>query len=266
MGIFQTIGKSCVQTIKFSRIILIMFGYFLVFGLLMLPFAGEDATAGLGETNPIGILISIIGMFVLVFIQGGALSAVRDFIKTGSFKMSDLIENGKKYYTRLLSYVGLILGATIVIMVIIAVIIAGILAVSNNIFTQVIVGALLTAAAITAMIFFLYPIYIIVAEDTGPIAALKKGLEISKNNFWQTLLLMLILFIGLFLASFLIGFLLIGISAFLPNIVGRIITIIISSVLQSAFTMLIMVVIMNYYLSLTTGAGKQEPQAPTTAS
>jgi ABC-type proline/glycine betaine transport system permease subunit len=107
-----------------------------------------------------------------------------------------------------------------------------------------------TAAAIIAITLLIYPIYIIVAEDIGPFAALKKGVSAAKENFWKTLGLFALLLVISLLISLVIGFIVGLITVpFGPNI-SQVVIAIVNAAVQSYIPIVMMIAFMSFYLAL----------------
>ena len=69
--------------------------------------------------SPQLLIFSVIFILASVFIQGGSLGSVRDFIKTGSIKLASFPSYGFKYYLRLCG-LGLLIGLLVTVIALLA--------------------------------------------------------------------------------------------------------------------------------------------------
>ncbi|MCK4463466.1 MAG: hypothetical protein KAU58_04050 [Candidatus Omnitrophica bacterium] len=260
MGILQSVGKGFSESSKLLKIVLILFIFNFAMGLLALPFTGPQ-NVGKPQAAAMTILISLISILIFIFLQGGALGLIRDLLKKNSFSLSDFVANGKKYYLRILGLFLTILAIALVAIIILALLSSGILAIANNAFTRSLITAVIVVLSLIVIVLFLFPIYIIVLEEKGPIEAIKRGIRVSLDNFWKTLGLFLLLLIIAFGLAFIIGILTALISGALPITVGQVIMLFTNGVLQSYLSIVMMIAFMTFYLGLS----KQQstPEGPT---
>ena len=221
MGIFQSIAKGFSLSGKLLNVVLIFFALNFIMGLAMLPFSGADS-AGNPQTAAIGFIMSIISVLIFVFLQGGALGVIRDLIKNNSLKIADFVNYGKKYYLKILGLFGAILVVAVIAMIILALLAGGILAVANTPFMRALLTAIVIIISLFAVVLLIFPIYIIVLEDRGPIESIKLGLKASMENFWRVLGLFLLLLVVSFILAFLVLMLAGLVSGALPMTAGRI--------------------------------------------
>jgi hypothetical protein len=199
------------------------------------------------------IISSIIFFLIFIFLQGGALGMVKDQLKSGSSSLAQFAVYGKKLYVKILGLLMVYILIAIGVILILSLISAGLLLLGDNVVTKSLVAVIVTLAAIGVITLLIYPIYSIVAEDLGPIAALKKGILVSKDNFLKTLGLFLILLVVMLLISLIIGFLVGLVTIPLGANAGRIILAIVNAVVQSYVPIVMMVAFMAFYMSLSTG-------------
>lgn len=249
MGILQAIGKGFSETTKLMKVALIFFAFNLITGLLMLPFAGPD-NVGNPRATTMAVLVSIISILIFVFLQGGALALIRDLLKKNSVSLGDFVANGKKYYLKILGLFAIIIAIALVVVLIVALVAAAIFAAANNPLTRAILAAIITVISIAAAVLLLFPIYSIVVDEIGPLAAIKKGISLSLKNFWKTLGLLLVLFLVTFGLAFVIGALTALVTGALPITLGQVITLFINSILQAYLSIVMMVALMAFYLAL----------------
>ncbi|MFH1847035.1 MAG: hypothetical protein ABH869_05725 [Candidatus Omnitrophota bacterium] len=252
MSIVDAIKKGFAHTNKLLKIVVLFFGFNTAIGLISLPLANPARTG-----NPMIIVLSVISSIVFflifIFLQGGALGLVKDQIKTASNDMSQFIGYGKKYYVRILSLLLLYVLIAIAVVLILGLISTGVLLLGDNIITRSLVATVVTVAAVMIITMLIYPIYAIVVDEANALEAFKKGISISKKNFWRTL--------GLFLATLLVSLVISLIIGFLAGIVSiplnadisQVLIAIINAGVQSYIPIVMMVAFMNFYMELTGG-------------
>lgn len=261
MGVFQAIGRGFSLSAKLMSVALVFFVFNFIIGLAMAPFTGPDKV-GNTQAALMTFLLSLVSVVIFIFLQGGALALIRDLLKNNSFNLADLAVNGKKYYLRILGLFLIIIAMALVIIIILALIASGILAVANNLLTKSLITAIIVVISLIAVVLLLFPIYIIVIEESGPVAALKKGVSLSLANFWRAL--------GLFLTVLVISFLLafaVGAAGALATGggltgAGRVVMIFINSILQSYLSIVMMTAFMAYYMGLAEEGRVSGPSGP----
>jgi len=260
MGVMEAVKKGFALSAKLMNVILVFFVFNVVIGLISLPLA-NPARAGNPGIIAVSIISSILFFLVFIFLQGGALGLVKDQIKTASSSMAQFTDYGKKFYVRILVLLLLYILIAIGIVLVLSLISAGILLLGDNIGTRSIVATLVTVAAIVAITLLIYPIYSIVVDDIGSLAALKKGVATAKSNFWKTLGLFVVLLVISLLISLIIGFIVGLITVPLAVNISQIIIAIVNAAVQSYIPIVMMIAFMSFYMSLV-GGGAQQPQQP----
>ena len=265
MGIFQAIGRGFSESRKLLNIVLIFFIFNFGMGLVMLPFSGRQSldANGLPQFSPAAFAISILSVLFFIFLQGGALAMIRDLIKKGSASLGEFAANGKKYYLRILGLLAVIIVVATILVAIASIISAGFVASANNPFVRGVVVTVIVAIGILSAVLLLYPIYVIVNDEAGPIAALSRGIGLSTKNFWPSLGLVVVLFLITFLIAFVVSSLAIALGGVLPLTAGQVITLLVNSAAQSYLTIVMMIALMEFYLSLA-GPKKQDMSSPST--
>ncbi len=253
-----TIGKQNIKVIGLLFVVnLLMSGIGFLFGL------GPTSTPRpLDEINflPVGIFI-LLAMGVGIFIQGGVLGVIRDFVKWNErVKLSKFfVSYAKKFFTRLLGLGFLMMGVVLAVLLV-----AG----GSSALVTLIVGVdiggivstillLLGVVGIVAIMLFLFPAYfILVVEETGIMKAVKISISFVKKFFGKVmglLVLWLLIYLGISLV--------IGLIALLLGNIGNVsLQRIIGSVLNGAIGSYMMVCItgswISFYLALS-GANKE---------
>ncbi len=259
MGVLQAIGKGFSEAAKFLKVIILFFIFNFVVGLFMLPFSGpQNANNPTAMAAAVGI--SLVSILIFIFIQGGALGLIKEYLKTNSVNFSNFMANSKKYYLNILILFLCIIIIALLVIVVVALIAAAVLAVANNAFSRAIIAVLVTVVAAGSAVILLFPIYSLIADDNGPVAAIKKGIQFSLGKFWNSLGLLLLLFLISFGIAFIIGIITALLTTVLPLAVGNVVSLLVNSALQAYLSMIMMVALMAFYLSLSSSTG--EAQGP----
>jgi len=257
MTIFDAVKKGFTQTGKLMNVVLVFFVFNVVVGLISLPLANPDNVGDPGVIA-ISVISSILFFLVFIFLQGGALGLVKDQLKSASASMAQFTDYGKKFYVRILALLIMYILLAVAVVLVLSLISAGILLLGDNMATRSVVAMLVTMVAIGVITLLLYPIYVIVAEDTGAVAALKKGIETAKSNFWRTLGLFALMLVVSLVISLVIGFVIGIISVPLPAQASQVLVALVNAAVQSYIPIVMMVAFMSYYMSLTSGQDVQQ--------
>jgi hypothetical protein len=171
--------------------------------------------------------------------------------------MANFINYGKKYYLRILGLLLLYIVIAILVVLLLGLVSAGILLLGDNTFTRVLVALIVTVASLGIITLLIYPIYAIIAEDIGPIAAFKKGITTSLANFWKTLGLFIVLLLISLGISFIIGALVGIITIPVGPVLGQYVIAVVNAMVQSYIPIVMMIAFMGMFLSLTSGSDRQ---------
>lgn len=249
MGIMEAVKKGFALSIKQINLIVLFFIVNAVMGLISMPFANPE-NAGQPAVIAASLGISFVFFLIFVYLQGGALGMLRDVHKQGSAVFSNFAQYGKKFYLRILGLFLLYIAIALVIVLLLALAGSGILAIADNAFTRGLVAAVAIVIMFGIIVELIFPIYIIVCEDSSVIKSLVKGLKVSWDNFWKVLGLFLVLAVIAVIIGLLVG-LVTGLVTFpLPFTVGQIILTIVNSLVQSYIAILMWITFMGFYLSL----------------
>ena len=252
MGIIEVVKRGFAETSKLLTLVLIFFLFNLVIALISLPMANPA-----GANNPgvaaVSVIASILFFLVFVFLQGGALGTVKDLIKSGSASLAQFTSYGKKYYLRIIGLLLLYVLIAIAVILVLSLIAAGIVLLGDNVVTRSIVAAIVTVAVIAIITFLIYPVYTVVVDDIGPVAALKKGVVLAKENFVKTLGTFLLMLVIMFVISLIIGFLAGLVTIPLGDMGSKIVLAVVNAGVQSYIPVVMMVAFMTLYMSLAEG-------------
>lgn len=258
MGIVQAIKKGFVTVNKLMPVVGIFFVFNALVSLISLPLT-DPARAGQPGTMVVSVVSSIIFFLVFIFLQGGALGMVKNSIKTGGSSLANFMDYGKKFYVRILGLLLVYIILAILIVFVLGLISAGLLLIGDNTFTRALVAVIVTAASLALITFLIYPIYALVADDIGPIDALKRGFTASKENFWKTLGLFLLLLIISLVISFIIGALIGIVTVPVGPGVSQVVVAVVNAAVQSYIPLVMMVAFMSMYLALSSSGLEETP-------
>ncbi len=259
MGIVEAVKQGFLLSKKLLQVVLIFFILNAIMGLISLPFTTPE-NAGNPAIAVVSFLLTVVFFAIFIFLQGGALGLVRDVHKTGACDMSNFKAYGKKYYLKILSLLGLYVLIAVGVALVLFLIGGGALAIANNPFIRTLIAVIAVIVALCAVVMLLFPVYSIVADESTVLEAVKKGISISRNNFWEALKIFLLLLVISIVASLVIGFIVGLVTIPLPLIVTRIVITIANSAVQAYIPVVMMLVLMGYYLGLTKKA--ESPQDP----
>lgn len=265
MKVVDVIKKGFDITNNSMKLVLVVFIFNLVWNLGVIPFTPE-APVGIGADvamPPALTIISLIFMFISIFIQGGVLGSVRDIVKENNLDLGRFTGYGAKFYVRLLAVAFIIL-LIIAVIAFIATLIVAASAPTGNTFMVIIttIVALIVGGVgvYLVVLLFLSP-YILVLEDTGVIESMKRSVAFVKQFLMNVL--------GLGLLLVLIGFgigLLMGILAGIISLVikGKFlqaVTGILNGGINAYLTILVTTCFVSYYLALK-DSGQSQTQQP----
>lgn len=272
MGIVDAIKRGFGVASRNLVLILILFVFNLIWNMInialmptaALPTPGAPA-AGTAPAIPpqtavATFILSILFILVSIFMQGGSLGVVRDYIKEGRMKLSKFASYGLKYYLRLFG-LGLLIILFVLIVAIIAALIIAATAPLNNIIATVIAVIIAITVGLAGIYFVLLLVmspYSLICEETGIIEAMKKSMRIVKKAFWRVLLLLVLLVLIAIGIGVLLGILTGLLAVALPAKTSQIIIGVVNSLFNGYFGIVMMAAFMAYYLML---AGKEKTVA-----
>ena len=260
MGIIEAVKKGFAESGKLLKVIIIFFVLNVVMGLISIPIA-QPENVGNPNIAAVSFVLSVLFFLVFIFLQGGALGLVRDLLKAGASKIENFKSYGQKYYLRILGLLVLYILIALVLVLVLGLIGSGVLTLADNIVTRAIVGTIAVVVALIAIVALLFPIYSIVCDEIGVVAALKKGIKLGIDNFWRVLGLFAILVAISVVISFVVGFILGIVTVVLPTIVTQVIITVVNSAVQSYIPIVMMIALMGFYLGLNKAA-LESPKEP----
>ena len=262
MKVGEAIKKGFVIGKQNVGLVILLFGVNVMMSLVGFLFGlGPTATARpLEEINFLPVIVFVLlALGVGIFVQGGVLGVVRDFVKwKEKVKLSKFfISYARKFFFRLLGLGFLMMGIVLVLLVItggisaLITLIAG--ATIGNILATIFL--LLGVVAIIMAMLFLFPAYfILVVEETKIIPAVKRSISFVKKFFGKTLGLLglwLLIYVGISLVVGLIALLLGNVGDLVIQRIG-------GAILNGAIGSFMMVCItgswISFYLALSKDA------------
>lgn len=255
--ILGAIKKGFGLASKSLGLVLVLFAFNLILNLVSMPFAVTPGAVVTPEMGSAAVIFSIIFILLSVFFQGASLGVVRDIIKEGHAQLGKFASYGLKYYIRLL-----VLGILIILIVAVTALIAGIIiAITsplNNAVVTTIAAVIAIAIAVAVGLLYFIPLmispYVLVSEESGVIASMKKSLEVIKKPFsraWALLLLFVLLVLISLGVGFVLGFIVGLISTVIPAGAGKVLMAIITSIINSYLGVVMIGSFMTFYLALT---------------
>ena len=263
MGVLEAIKKGFGVASKNMILVLVLFIFNLVWNIVNIAImpAGVLPTPGAAAATPpivppgLAINAFILGLlFVIVsiFMQGGSLGVVRDYIKEGKAKLAQFASYGLKYYLRLLG-----LGLLIILIVLIVALIAALIIIAttplNNVIVTVIASIIAIAAGLAGIYFVILLVmspYSLICEETGIIGAMKRSAAVVKKAFWGTLLLLTLLVLIAIGIGVLLGVLTGLVTLAMPAKAGQILIGVVNSLFNGYFGVVMMAAFMAFYLRL----------------
>lgn len=261
-GVLEAIKKGFSIAGKSLGLVLILIVFNLIGNLTSMPFAIAPGQTPTPQMTTGALIFTVVFILISIFMQGGALSLVRDLIKEGKMKLASFASYGAKYYIKLLG-LGVLIVLIIAIVALIASLLIAITAPLNNAIVTGIAVAIAIAIGLAASLLYFIPFalspYALICEDLGIIAAMKKSLAVAKKPFVRVLLLIL-LFVILVLISLgvgvVFGFLVGLVSAVVPANAAKILMAIVTSVINGYLGVVMMGSFMVYYLGLAAKGDK----------
>lgn len=269
MNIVDSIKKGFGVASRNLALILVLFIFNLIWNMVniaimpasALPAPGTAPATGIPAIPPQVAIMSLLAAFIFIlvsiFMQGGSLGLVKDYIKESRMKMGSFATYGLKYYLRLLG-LGIIILLFIIIVAIIAALIIAATAPLNNIVATVIASIVaigIGLAGIYIVILLVMSPYALVCDETGIIDAMKRSAKIVRKFFWKVLLLLVLLILIAIGIAVLIGILTGLLTVALPSKMGQIIIGVVNSIFNGYFGIVMMAAFMSFYLAL---AGREK--------
>jgi len=271
MGMIEAIKKGFSVASKNLVLVLVLFIFNLIWNIVNIIFmpatAAPSTVAGATKAPAISpqvalttFAFSVLFILVSIFMQGGSLGAVRDYIKEGKMRLSQFASYGLKYYLRLLA-----LGFIIILLVLIVAVTAALLVAAtapiNNVVATFIAYIVAIAIGLVGMYFVLLLVmspYTMVCDETGVMEAMKRSMRVVKKSLWQILLLLMLLVLIAIGIGVLIGTVAGLLTVALPPKAGQLIIGVVNSLFNGYFGIVMMASFMALYMAL---AGQEKAVA-----
>ena len=271
MGMLEAIKKGFGVASKNLVLVFVLFVFNLIWNMVNITFmpAGVLPVPGAGTATapviPQGAALATLAFSILfilfsIFMQGGSLGVVRDYIKEGKMKLSQFASYGLKYYLRLLG-LGLIIILFILIIAAIAALIVAATAPLNNVIVTVIASVIAIAIGLAGIYFVILLVmspYIMVSDEIGVIEAMRRSIRVVKKSFWKILLLLILLVLIAIGIGVLLGIVAGLLTVALPTKIGQVIIGVVNSLFNGYFGIVMMASFMALYMAL---AGQEKTVA-----
>lgn len=265
MGVIEAVKKGFGIATKSLSLVAVLIVFNLIWNLASIPLARQGGIQAPGaaptpQITAAALLFSIVFIVVSIFVQGGALGLVKDYIKEGKMKLANFPSYGFKYYLRLLG-LGLIIILIIgIIALIAALIIAATAPLNNTVVTVIasIIAIIIGAAGLYYVLLLIMSPYSLVCDETGVIGSMKKSIGIVRKAVGRVLLLLVLLILISLGIGFVIGFLTGLVTVAMPAGAGQVVIGIVNSIFNGYLGIVMMAAFMVFYLALT---GKEKAAA-----
>lgn len=263
MGILEAIKKGFGVASKNLMLILVLFVFNFIWNMINIAItpAGAVPPPGAGtatapavppETALTALVFSILFILISIFMQGGSLGVVRDYIKEGKMKLPQFVSYGLKYYLRLLG-LGLIIILLVLIIALIAALIVAATAPLNNAIVTVIASIIAIALGLAGIYFVILLVmspYAVISDETSIIEAMKRSIRVVKKSFWKILLLLILLILIAIGIGVLLGIVAGILTVALPAKAGQTVIGAVSSLFNGYFGIVMMASFMAFYMAL----------------
>jgi hypothetical protein len=255
-GIMEAIKKGFGAATKGIGLVLVMIIFNLVWNLASIPLNVNPDQTPTPQLTMAVVIFSLLFILTSIFIQGGALASIRDYIKEGKIRLASFASYGMKYYLRLLG-VGILIVLIIAIVALIAGLIVAATAPLNNVMATNIAVVIAIAIGVVAGLLYFVPLalapYALVTEELGVIESMKRSVRVARPL--TKILLIVVLFIILILISvaiaLIVGFLAGLAIAAMPATAGKILMAVVTSIINGYLGIVMMGSFMTYYLTLS---------------
>ena len=188
------------------------------------------------------IILTVVFALISLFVTAGAFTYIKGLIKSGSAKLSSLIEGGSKYFLKLL-LVSLILLAAFFVLSIAMAAVLKILPVTLNVLKLIITVLLFI---ILAVIVIMSP-YAVVAGDLSVKEAIKSSIAMGLKHFLKIIGIMLIM-IGVGIVILVIAGVLSGLLSFILRPLAGLLAAVIMAIASSIIGIFVNIAYMDFYM------------------
>lgn len=194
MEIIEVIKKGFRTATKVIILVLVLFALNVVCTFANMPFT----ILGVGvPVTPAATVLAIIFLLIRIFILGGTLGAIKDFVKEGILKLKEFAKCGLKFYLRLMGLFLIYKFLILIVVMITRLIITITASFENTVITVIgIVGlSIVVGIGIYFIMLLIMSPYVLVVEDVKIIDSIKKSISFVRNNLGRVI--GLLVFFGL---------------------------------------------------------------------
>lgn len=259
MGVIEAIKKGFGIATKNMLLVLVLFIFNLIWNLASIPFMQQAGTPEAPQFTPAMLILSVLFILISIFIQGGSIGLIRDFVKENKIKLGNFLSYGLKYYLRLFG-----LGLLIVLLIAIVALIATLIIIATTPLNNTAITVIAAIAAIIIGGIGLYYVlllvmspYTIVCNELGVIEAMKKSIAMVRRSLGKVVLLLLALVLISIGLGFIIGFATGLVTIAIPAVAGQILI----GVINSAFNGYLGIVMIGSFIMFYFGLVEKEKSA-----
>lgn len=262
----DSIKKGFVVATKNPALIMVLFIFNLIWNMINVAIMPAPAATAPGvapaatatpavppETALLTFMITIAFVLVSIFMQGGSLGLVRDYVKGNKMSLGKFASYGLKYYLRLLG-VGIIIILLIVIVALIAGLIIAAVAPLNNVVATVIATLIAIAVGLVGIYLVIRLVmspYALVCDEAGVMDAMKHSMDVVRRKyFWKVLLLLVLIVLIAIGIGVLVGIVTGLITVAMPPKAGQVVIGIVNSLFNGYLGIVMMAAFLSYYLTL----------------
>ena len=251
MGIMEIVKKGFGIANKNVQLLLVLFVFNLVGTFLRTPFMQAAPTApATANLSPAIIIISILLGLIGVLIFGGVLGSLKEYIQNQKAQLGHIMQYGTKFYLRVLGVWALILAILIAFTFVVAFAISLAMAIKNLVGVVILLAVALIVSGVGLYVFillFMAP-YILIADDIGPVSALKKSINFVRGCLGKIVSLFVMLVLITVGIGFVVGVIAGLITLALKGAAGQIIVGIVASAFNSYVNVLLPACFLLIYL------------------
>ena len=251
MGIMEIVKKGFGIANKNVQLLLVLFVFNLVGTFLRTPFMQAAPTApATANLSPAIIIISILLGLIGVLIFGGVLGSLKEYIQNQKAQLGHIMQYGTKFYLRVLGVWALILAILIAFTLVVAFAISLAMAIKNLVGVVILLAVALIVSGVGLYVFillFMAP-YILIADDIGPVSALKKSINFVRGCLGKIVSLFVMLVLITVGIGFVVGVIAGLITLALKGAAGQIIVWIVTSAFNSYVNVLLPACFLLIYL------------------
>ncbi|MFA5499599.1 MAG: hypothetical protein WC404_00795 [Candidatus Omnitrophota bacterium] len=258
----DSIKKGFVVATKNPALIMVLFIFNLIWNMINVAIMPAPAATAPGATTPPAVppetalltfMITIAFVLVSIFMQGGSLGLVRDYVKGNKMSLGKFASYGLKYYLRLLG-----VGIIIILLIVIAALIAGLIIAAVAPLNNVVATVIATLIAIAVGLFGIYLVirlvmspYALVCDEAGVMDAMKHSMNVVRRKyFWKVLLLLVLIVLIAIGIGVLVGIVTGLVTVAMPPKAGQVVIGVVNSLFNGYLGIVMMAAFLSYYLTL----------------